>query len=129
MIRPILFWGKASEAKVDNEDELLKLFTSIANEAAKENSPVVVTIEHKSGESMQIVLGGDKSYLCYMTAEFSSFASVGDSDLEEDFVCYIHGEYSEVPNKNIIDVEAAIGAAVHFFNTKGMSTSIRWESS
>jgi hypothetical protein len=92
--------------------------------------PQLVTVQlNKTGDSLAIGLGRDRSVLNYMSGSKDPpyFTSTGELDVDEPIAFRFGGEWSEFPMKSSIPTSMARQAMRHFCETGKLSSAIQWE--
>jgi hypothetical protein len=92
--------------------------------------PQLVTVElNKTGDSLAIGLGRDRSVLNYMSGSKDPpyFTSTGELEEDEPIAFRFGGEWSEFPMRSSIPTSMARQAMRYFCATGKLSSAIQWE--
>ena len=124
----LVTWEEDEEQRVSSLEDLDRLLDVLADRFR--GTPTVASVERVAdGDSLAICLGEDSSLLNFVAGSGDPpyYSSMGDRPGEELFAFRFGGQYSELPERYLIPIEAARAAMRHFCLTGELSPEVMWE--
>lgn len=123
-------WDSSHETTVHTIEDLDLVLDQLQKGSTA--APILATVElPSSGDSLSIGLGREESVLNFVSGSGDPpyWSSVGKYEEEDAVIFNIMGEFSEIPLRHLIPMDAARQVVRDFAQTGKLSDKVTWEES